>query len=103
MQLEITECGKKKIKFWRTNDCTGASTWPQLKIVSFFFFFFVLRKKGSKAKKRMKEEEIEKGDCGPPIRKVFFERFCWRMVRWCIWLTRLTLICEVIRYRLVQV
>ena len=26
-----------------------------------------------------------------------------RMVRWCIWLTRLTLVCEVIRYRLVQV
>ena len=34
---------------------------------------FVLRKKGSKTKKRMKEEEIEKGDCGPPTRKVFFE------------------------------
>ena len=26
-----------------------------------------------------------------------------RMVRWCIRLTRLTLVCEVIRYRLVQV
>ena len=26
---------------------------------------FVLRKKGSKTKERMKEEEIEKGDCGP--------------------------------------
>ena len=25
-----------------------------------------LRKKGSKTKKKMKEEEIEKGDCGPP-------------------------------------
>ena len=34
---------------------------------------FVLRKKGSKTKKRMKEEEIEKGNCGPPTRKVFFE------------------------------
>ena len=33
---------------------------------------FVLRKKGSKTKERMKEEEIEKGDCGPPTRKVFF-------------------------------
>ena len=33
---------------------------------------FVLRKKGSKAKEKMKEEEIEKGDCGPPTRKVFF-------------------------------
>ena len=32
----------------------------------------VLRKKGSKTKKRMKEEEIEKGNCGPPTRKVFF-------------------------------
>ena len=32
----------------------------------------VLRKKGSKTKERMKEEEIEKGDCGPPTRKVFF-------------------------------
>ena len=28
---------------------------------------------------------------------------CQRMVRWCIRLTRLTLVCEVIRYRLVQV
>ena len=36
------------------------------------FLFFVSRKKGSKTKKRMKEEEIEKGDCGPPTRKVFF-------------------------------
>ena len=36
---------------------------------------FVLRKKGSKAKKRMKEEEIEKSDCGPPTRKVFYEIF----------------------------
>ena len=26
---------------------------------------FVLRKKGRKTKKRMKEEEMEKGDCGP--------------------------------------
>ena len=34
--------------------------------------FFVLRKKGSKTKERMKEEEIEKDDCGPPTRKVFF-------------------------------
>ena len=34
--------------------------------------FFVLRKKGSKTKERMKEEEIEKGACGPPTRKVFF-------------------------------
>ena len=41
------------------------------------FFIFVLRKKGSKTKRRMKEEEIEKGDCGPPTRKVFFFlRFC---------------------------
>ena len=45
---------------------------------SFFFFtycqgfLFVWRKKGSKTKKRMKEEEIEKGDCGPSTRKVFF-------------------------------
>ena len=38
---------------------------------------FVLRKKGSKTKERMKEEEIEKGDCGPPTRKVFFLSFCW--------------------------
>ena len=39
-------------------------------------------------KKRTKEEEIEN-----PV----------RMVRWCIRLTRLTLVCEVVRYRLVQV
>ena len=33
--------------------------------------FFVLRKKGGKAKKRMKEEEIEKGECGPSSRSLF--------------------------------
>ena len=32
----------------------------------------VLRKKGSKTKKRMKEEEIEKGDCGPPAWSLLF-------------------------------
>ena len=64
-----------------------------------FMWFLFLRKKGGKKKKRMKEEEIEKGYCRPPTRKVFFERMVW----WCIRRTRLTLICEVIRYRLVQV
>ena len=82
---------------------------------------FVLRKKGSKTKKRMKEEEIEKGDCGPPTRKVFFFlRFCRTWTKQYLItsqtrvkrvsrihhrtiLTRLTLICEVIRYRFVQV
>ena len=40
-----------------------------------------MRKKGSKTTKRMKEEEIEKGDCGPPTRSLFFFRFCqtWTM------------------------
>ena len=32
---------------------------------------FALRKKGSKTKKRMQEEEIEKGNCGPPTPKVW--------------------------------
>ena len=41
-------------------------------IVLMLLTIFVLRKKGSKTKERMKEEEIEKGDCGPPTRKVFF-------------------------------
>ena len=36
---------------------------------------FCIEKKGSKTKKRMKEEEKEKGDCGPPTRKVFFSDF----------------------------
>ena len=81
---------------------------------------FVKRKKGSKTKKRMKEEEIEKGDCGPPNSESLFLRFCrtWTK-RYLITLqtrvkrvsrihhrtilTRLTLVCEVIRYRLVQV
>ena len=71
---------------------------------------FVLRKKGSETKETMKEEEIKKGDCRPPTR-FFFEILSdlnqavpsWRMVRWCIRLTRLTLVCEVIRYRLAQV
>ena len=40
-----------------------------------FVCIFVLRKKGSKTKERMKEEEIEKGDCGPPTRKVYFFGF----------------------------
>ena len=39
----------------------------------------------------MKEEGIEKGDSRP------------QMARWCIRLTCLTLVCEVIRYRFVQV
>ena len=73
-----------------------------------FVFIFVLRRKGSERKKRMKEEEIERGDCGPPTPKVFFCDFVGlepdlRMVRWCIRLTRVTLVCEVIRYRFVQV
>ena len=81
----------------------------------------------------MKDGEIEKGDCGPPTRKVFFEilsdlnqavpnhladesqtrqpdagrciigHTLLRIVQWCIRLTRLTLVCEVIRYRLVEV
>ena len=38
-------------------------------------FFVVLRKKGSKTKKRTREEEIEKGDYGPPAWKVY-SRFC---------------------------
>ena len=38
-----------------------------------FRLHFRYRKKGSGTKKRMKEGEIEKGDCGPPTRKVFFE------------------------------
>ena len=70
-------------------------------------FIFVLRKKGSETKERMKEEEIEKGDCGPPTRKVFFFEILSDLneavVRWCIRLTHLTLVCELIRYRLVQV
>ena len=36
---------------------------------------FVLRKNGSKMKNRMKEEEIEKGDCGLPTLKYFFWDF----------------------------
>ena len=34
------------------------------------FFLFVLRKEENKTKKRTKREEIEKGDYGPPTRKV---------------------------------
>ena len=36
---------------------------------------FCFEKEGGKTKERMKEEEIEKGDCGPPTRKVFFWDF----------------------------
>ena len=41
-------------------DCSKKKATAQLKQI------FVLRKKGSKTKKTMKEEEIEKSDCGPP-------------------------------------
>ena len=63
----------------------------------------------------MKEEEIEKGNCGPPTRKVLFfwdfvglepsstNRITYRWWWWCIRLTRLTLVCEVIRHHLVRV
>ena len=67
---------------------------------------FVLRKKGSKTKERMTDEEIEKGDCEPPTRKVRRESNAfagYTTPRWCIRLTRLTLVCEVIGYCLVQV
>ena len=46
------------------------------------FFIFVLRKKGSETKERMKEEEIEKGDCGPPTRKVFFWGWSGESIDW---------------------
>ena len=53
---------------------------PAVLLLSLHTFFlqpahsliFVVRKKGSKTKDRMKEEETEKGDCGPPTRKAFF-------------------------------
>ena len=50
------------------------SSSPQQKILPFQQFIFVLRKKGGETKKRirMKEKVIEKGDCGPPTRKVSF-------------------------------
>ena len=96
-------------------------------------FDFCSEKEGSKTKKKTEEEKKEKGDCQPQTWKSFFWEFVgldssgtwsprrresnasagcttgpsswdwpsWR--RWCIQLTRLTLVCEVIRYRLVQV
>ena len=71
--------------------------------------------------KRMKEEAMEEGRLRAANPKSLFLRFCRtltkrylitsqtrvkrvsQMVRWCIRLTRLTIVCEVIRYRLVQV
>ena len=50
----------------------GASCHCMIYIYTYMYWYFVLTKKGSKTKKRMKEEEIEKGDCGPPAPKVFF-------------------------------
>ena len=44
----------------------------KLVVLQYSSLIFVFGKKGSKAKKRMKEEKIEKGDCGPPTPKVFF-------------------------------
>ena len=41
-------------------------------IQTIIYLIFVLRKKGSKMKERIKDEEIAKGDCGPPTRQVFF-------------------------------
>ena len=63
------QCGSQEKQRVKQTDQIFKST-------KFSHFFFVLRKKGSKTKERMKEEEIEKGDCGPPTRKVFFW-FCW--------------------------
>ena len=49
----------------------------KLVIVWTLLFVFVLRKKRSKTKERMKEEEMEKGDCGPTKsqKKNYF--LCW--------------------------
>ena len=46
--------------------------WKPLTYCAQEVLIFVLRKKGSKMKKRMIEEEIERGDCGPPTRSLFF-------------------------------
>ena len=54
----------------------GLAPWHSsslLRMTSERSFIFVLRKKGNKTKERMKEEEIEKGDCGPTTRKFFFQ------------------------------
>ena len=63
---------------WVSHVCVAyrIQRWPWLRYLTLTYsrmsWFFVLRKIGNKTKKRMKEEEIEKGDCGPPTRKVFF-------------------------------
>ena len=60
------------VKSWGSALHGGIGPEQELKVC------FVLRKKGSKMRKRMKEEEIEKGDCGPPNRKF---RSCLRFCR----------------------
>ena len=58
-----------RVKQQWTNGCQYVELQAIFKVGN----FFDLRKKGGKAKKRMQEEEIEKGDCGPPTWKVFFK------------------------------
>ena len=94
--------GSKKKTFGRKNNVLPLRPTDLACVVLCFpwarflgFLLFVLKKKGSNVKKRTKEEEIEKGDYGPPTRKIFL-RFCqnWtnrhlitfqRMVQWCVW------------------
>ena len=58
--------GKSKLQYQALNRKINSSPPSNVS------YLFVLRKKGSKTEERMKEEETEKGDCGPPTRKVFF-------------------------------
>ena len=66
--LEDLSVNQRKKMNWHEN--VAKKSWTGMKML-----IFVLRKKGSGTKERMKEEEIEKGDCGPPTRKVFFWDF----------------------------
>ena len=61
-------CGETFRALERKSDTTFVRKVNKIKVL-------FLRKKGSKTKKRMKEEEIEKGDCRPPTREVFFWDF----------------------------
>ena len=61
--------------FWPANPALSTEWLDWMAISCELWFIFALRKKGSWTKERMKEEEIEKSDCGPPTRKVFFWDF----------------------------
>ena len=75
----------------------GDSGLPTRKV--FFFFFEILSDLNQAVPNHLADESQTRQPDTPPDHPL---RILLRMVRWCIRLTCLTLVCEVIRYRLVH-